>query len=258
MSNMPLTDAIEALTRYANEITGQTDADLSAAVATLAAGYGAGADILDAGKPDGDVVSAVSTTKDGICMNRTGITSVSAPNLTAVPAQCFQSCTALASVNLPAAVSIGKSAFQGCSALTVFETEANLAFRSDVPFQFSSCTSLTEFTAPNATGTVGQEAFSSCTSLAEVDLGSITSLNKYRVFGSCAALGTLILRNNAVVQISNSTFYGCTKIEDGGSGAVIYVPSALIEDYKIASIWSTYFGYGTLTFTAIEGSEYEI
>lgn len=38
----PLTDAIEALTTYANEVTGASDADLSAAVATLAAGYGGG------------------------------------------------------------------------------------------------------------------------------------------------------------------------------------------------------------------------
>ena len=41
-SNTPLTDAINALTRYANETTGQSDTTLSDAVGTLVAGYGGG------------------------------------------------------------------------------------------------------------------------------------------------------------------------------------------------------------------------
>ena len=42
MSTTPLTDAINALTRYANDTTGASDTTLSEAVATLAAGYGGG------------------------------------------------------------------------------------------------------------------------------------------------------------------------------------------------------------------------
>lgn len=38
----PLTDAIQALTTYANETTGASDTTLSAAVGTLVAGYGGG------------------------------------------------------------------------------------------------------------------------------------------------------------------------------------------------------------------------
>lgn len=38
----PLTDAINALTRYANEVTGQSDTNLSDAVRTLCDGYGGG------------------------------------------------------------------------------------------------------------------------------------------------------------------------------------------------------------------------
>lgn len=41
-STTPLTDAINALTTYANEVTGAQDKDLSSAVATLAEGYGQG------------------------------------------------------------------------------------------------------------------------------------------------------------------------------------------------------------------------
>ena len=42
MTTTPLTDAINALTRYANETTGAGDTNLSDAVATLVAGYGGG------------------------------------------------------------------------------------------------------------------------------------------------------------------------------------------------------------------------
>lgn len=41
----PLTDAINALTRYANETTGADDPDLSSAVRTLCDGYGGGGDV---------------------------------------------------------------------------------------------------------------------------------------------------------------------------------------------------------------------
>ena len=42
----PLTDAINALTRYANEVTGQSDTNLSDAVRTLCDGYGGGGDSM--------------------------------------------------------------------------------------------------------------------------------------------------------------------------------------------------------------------
>ena len=38
----PLTDAINALTTYANSVTGESDTNLSDAVHTLADGYGQG------------------------------------------------------------------------------------------------------------------------------------------------------------------------------------------------------------------------
>lgn len=41
-TNTPLTDSINALTTYANEVTGASDTTLSDAVHTLASGYGGG------------------------------------------------------------------------------------------------------------------------------------------------------------------------------------------------------------------------
>lgn len=56
MPNTPLTDAIEALTTYANTVTGKTppDTTLSDAVATLASGYGGGGGSFETGVLVGD------------------------------------------------------------------------------------------------------------------------------------------------------------------------------------------------------------
>lgn len=47
MADKPLTHAINALTAYANEVTGESDATLSDAVHTLGSGYGQGVTITD-------------------------------------------------------------------------------------------------------------------------------------------------------------------------------------------------------------------
>ena len=58
----PLTDGINALTAYANEVTGESDTTLSDAVETLVAGYGSGAgSIIDNLL---EVVSSVTPTED--------------------------------------------------------------------------------------------------------------------------------------------------------------------------------------------------
>lgn len=89
--------------------------------------------------------------------------------------------------------------------------------------------------------------FSSCSSLPRLDLPSVIQIdNKSYVhpFESCNKLTTLILRANQVVQLADSTglFNNCP-INNGGYNGVqgyIYVPKALLEDYKVATNWSVY------------------
>ena len=45
MAETPLTDSIEALTTYANQVTGESDTNLSDAVYTLAQGFGGGGSV---------------------------------------------------------------------------------------------------------------------------------------------------------------------------------------------------------------------
>lgn len=57
-------------------------------------------------------------------------------------------------------------------------------------------------------------------------------------FGGCAKLIALTLKGNAVVSLANASALDSTPIKSGTG--YIYVPKALIEDYKVATNWTTY------------------
>lgn len=64
---MSLTSRIQALTAYANEVTGESDTTLSDAVASLADGYGGGSLPSTISKIDGD---SFTTTNDTLLSNK--------------------------------------------------------------------------------------------------------------------------------------------------------------------------------------------
>lgn len=232
----PLTDAIEALTTYANEITGQSDTDLSAAVATLTAGYGAGGgDLLDYGWPSGAYSnSTVTSIAISAFEGRTGITSISLPAVTALVSRAFANCTALETLNLPRATS-----------------------PYGVQNVFLNCTSLKGIVLPAVSDNMYYGCFSGCSSLEYFD-SFASGFLQGDFFKNCSSLATLILRRTAgVVSLAQVGSLNGTPFASGGTGGTIYVPSALISSYQSASNWSTIDGYGTVTWKAIEGSIYE-
>ena len=85
---------------------------------------------------------------------------------------------------------------------------------------------------------IGSHAFYACTKLSKADLPAVTKLEA-NAFRECSALRRLILRNTDQVVSLNSQFdFYDTPIKSGTG--YIYVPAALIEDYKVATNWSTY------------------
>lgn len=258
----PLTDAIEALTRYANEITGQTDADLSAAVATLTAGYGAGGWTIDDyinHNLTGAVESSL-TTITGINFQSQKITSVSFPNVTSLKTvnktsgnslYLFAECEELTSFSAPLMTAVSDYLLYGCTALETLDTPALLDTGNSMCY---NCSSLTTVVLP-AIQTLYQNAFRGCTSLTTIDiLGNLIHQN---VFNGDTSLATLIIRKSSVITLNNINSFTGTPFASGGSGGTIYVPSSLISTYQSASNWSTLNGYGTVTWKAIEGSIYE-
>lgn len=108
-----------------------------------------------------------------------------------------------------------------------------------------------------ATMNGGTGCFMGCASLEKADIGDKIKYLPVLFFKTCIKLSVIILRYNGVVALGNETVFGETPFGSGGTGGTIYVPESLIESYKTANFWSTLYEAGTVTFAAIEGSEYK-
>ena len=140
------------------------------------------------------------------------ITEISDHNITTVRSSGLYRLLSLVKVDLPNVEQINNAAFYGCNALV------SVAF-------------------PKLTW-IDATAFYNCRTLAKVDLGIVSYIGA-SCFNACYQLDTLILRKtDGVCEMVNVNAIGGTKIA-GGTG-YIYVPAALVEQYKAAANWSTY------------------
>ena len=96
---------------------------------------------------------------------------------------------------------------------------------------FYNCSSLTTVVMPAATS-IGYNAFYYCEKLTTVDLPMATSIGAY-VCSSCPTLKALIIRTGQVCSLDSGLGYGT-------DSCYIYVPRALINDYKAATNWAQY------------------
>lgn len=105
MSNMPLTDGINALITYTNETTGASDATLSDAVESLVAGYGGGGvsveDMATGSAPLGEITLNGVSVIDHAFQGRGGITKVTLLNIQRLGRECFADCSNLTSFWAP-------------------------------------------------------------------------------------------------------------------------------------------------------------
>lgn len=126
---------------------------------------------------------------------------------------------------------------------------------------FSYCKNLTEISLPSVT-TLNEESISGCIKLTSLYLPSLTKINSWGYtfqmndklakayfpkltnitagsFLNAYALETLILGADTVCTLgaSVSNVFGNTKI--GKGTGYVYVPQVLVEEYKIATNWST-------------------
>ena len=251
-STTPLTDAINALTTYANTVTSASDTTLSDAVATLAAGYGGGGSsalykLLDKSITDNDIDwSQVTGVKDWAFYQCASLTSIGNPTIGQLPASGFRSMTGLTSAEVT-----GSNQLQ---------TYCGSMFRSDTALQ----TATIHF-AYSGNGDVDfgdTYVFSGCTNLQTVIFthSHATKTLKVRanfMFENCTALRTLVLKTTNLVTLTNGTNANAWGgIYNNPTESTIYVPNALIASYQTASNWSTLYGRG-VTFAKIEGSIYE-
>ena len=208
------------------------------------------------------------------------LVSVSLPNVISINGRdAFNQCTELASVSLPSLTSIsGDYAFGHCSRLVSISLPSLTSISGFTPFGY--CSRLASALFPNLTSISGDNTFFSCGSLVSVSLPNLTSINANQTFYGCSALTELSLPKltvisseysfrycsrltsislPAITSIGAKVFYECSGLTTlilgnadgvatlantnafyGADNCIIYVPDALVNDYKSANNWSTY------------------
>lgn len=237
MSTTPLTDAITALTTYSNTVTGASDTDLSSAVATLAAGYGQG------GGGEDTLKALLDNTLTDFEYSGSGV----------ITQNLFSRKTALKNIKLSGVTLNGTAQFSSCTSLELARLDGVTSLGTNATFQNAGkdATKLV-IVLPSATS-CPSDCFRACNVNAVVDFGpNFTSLGIRSFYGN-SFVGTIILRSSSVVTCGNSN--AISSIVSGGS-AIIYVPQSLIATYQNDTNWSLAYAAG-VTFTAIEGSQYE-
>ena len=180
----------------------------------------------------------------------------------------FYGCTKLSSINLPSSITkINGSCFYKCIALTEISCDGAITTFGSNVFQGASGSDMqiTSIRFPNmditnlSTGIGNGTQQNACRALQTLDLGKTQNLNA-NALANCQWLTKLILRKPAgCVTMSNINAVANTPISGySGRTATVYVPNALIESYKTTGNWKTYYDAGYITFTAIEGSQYEL
>jgi hypothetical protein len=194
------------------------------------------------------------------------LTSANIPNAKSIGEYAFIECRALKSANFPNVTSIGIYAFSNCISLTsasfpnlrgivgnVFSKcraleSANFPNVTSIAlYAFNECRNLTSANFPNVTS-IGNNAFYECRALKSANFPSVTSIGGY-VFSNCYSLISVILRSETVCTLGSNVFSKCCHIlgttdstynPNGHKDGYIYVPSTLVDTYKVATNWSAH------------------
>ena len=142
--------------------------------------------------------------------------------------------TNLKTASLPNLATSAERAFSNCDSMTTLSVP-NMRGATQT-YMCAYCSALTSADVKNASS-ISTYSFYGCSNLAKVEFNRISSISS-NSFNGCTKLATLIIRNLTMATLGATSAFTGTKI--AGSGGYIYVPSALIEDYKAATNWSTY------------------
>lgn len=173
------------------------------------------------------------------------LTTVNFPAATTIGSYSFGYCEALTTANFPNVTNIGAYAFEKCKKLTT----ASFPIASETRgYTFTDCYELTTVSFP-VIATISSYMFRQCRALTTVSFPNVTKIGTY-AFNSCYSLTRMILRSETLCTLSDSNAFGncyhlhgtkdTTYNPDGLKDCYIYVPRALIEDYKVATNWSDF------------------
>jgi len=201
------------------------------------------------------VADLPSATHIGECafMDCKSLSSIHAENVSKVGYSAFNGCVDLKEVYLPGVVELEGSAFYGCTNLQ--SVKLSPAIEELPGAVFSKCSSLTNFDFSNIKKFLGSSTFSQsgltsvvCTKLQTVTTSSfwkcefLTKADFHvatKIEGNSfnyTPLDALILRSDTVCALASTTAFASSSLTTTG---YIYVPKALLSEYKSATNWST-------------------
>lgn len=160
--------------------------------------------------------------------------TVNLPLVEELGGRAFDGCWSIQSIDLPELTgNVGAYAFARCSGLR----EIKVPKATYIPYYFATLNRMIEFSPLSATTLQGY-CINQCNLLRKVITGANVII-KDRAINSCTNFNTfVILYEGGVCTLEGvNAFYGSRLASGDGS---IYVPDALVEDYKVATNWSTF------------------
>lgn len=237
----PLTDGINALTAYANEVTGESNQTLSDAVESLVAGYGGGGS-------DEELLLKI--------LDRTISGDATINSVEKLGYQAFSLCTGLRKISLPNCIELnGGYIFNGCNNIEEYYLPR---LRTVSNQQIFTNPKVKCIVLPALESMFSNAFYAANAQLEKVDMlgGGLIRAGNFRNY---SALNLFIFRNtSSITTLYNLDGIETTKFGSNGSGGTIYAPQALISSYQADSKWSTILGYTNNEIFPIEGSEYEL
>lgn len=163
--------------------------------------------------------------------------------ITEIPAHCFAECKSLSDITAKGTItSVGEYAFFGApledfSAFTL----KGVAIPDNA---FNGCAFKTIEIADGAATSIGRQSFSNCYSVTTITVPASVSTIGIWAFADDRSLKEIHFKGTTPATLTesanNPTIDTFAKIDFAGLGTIIYVPSACVEAYKQAPIWSKY------------------
>jgi hypothetical protein len=146
--------------------------------------------------------------KANLYQGRTGITSISAANLTTIGDNAFKGCTSLNNPSFSALTSLsGSNIFEGCTSLSTINLSSITSITGNSVF--TGCTSLNSVNLSNLSAFTGTNTFYGCSSLNTITIASgITSFPSYTFYGT----GFSTFTNSNIITLGSNVFEASTSL----------------------------------------------
>lgn len=165
------------------------------------------------------------------------------PRITTLRGNTFFNCRKLTKIILDNVETIGDdfsggSLAQRCVALTEIRLPKVKNMFSNINPNAIDFSGLLKTVYMPEVETISNNCFSQLYGLEYLDFNKVKTIDQY-AFNGCSNLKKLIIRTNEVCSINQWTMSG-SPFANASSEAYIYVPSALVEQYKAHQYWSAY------------------